>query len=397
MVEGDGIIAAVVSQANMVTNSKNLVVDSVATRHICANRDAFTSYTSVGDDKKVVYLSDSHIAQVLRKEKVILKLTSGKTLTLNDVLHVPKIIANLVSIALLGKVGVKVSFESDRIVMTKNNIFVGKGFCKQGLFVLNISEVINGNAYSSAYLVDSYDIWHARLGHVSNGNIKKMQTLGLINNIDYSDFSKYQICATSKLTRKTCGSMTRKTKLLEFIHSNLRDLKQAMARGGNKFYVTLIDDYFRFTRVYFLRNKDETFNMFLSYKAEVENQIDRKIKMIRSNRGGEYIPLNDYCENERIIHEVTPLYSPESNGATERKNKTLKEIMNSLLVSASTPNNLWGEAILSVCHLQNRIPYKKIGKTPYELWKGHAHNLKNLKVWGCLAKVMLLDPKKRKI
>ena len=71
--------------------------------------------------------------------------------------------------------------------------------------------------------------------------------------------------------------------------------------------------------------------------------------------------------------------------------------MNSLLVSTSAPDNLWGEAILSTCHLQNRIPYKKIGKTPYELWKGHAPNLKYLKVWGCLAKFMLPDPKMRKI
>ena len=307
MVEGDDIIVVVVSQANMVTNSKNWVVDSGATRHICAKRDAFTSYTPVGDDEKVVYLGDSHTAQVLGKGKVVLKLTLGKTLALNDVLHVPNIRTNLVSVALLGKVGVKVSFESDRIVLTKNNIFVGKGSCNHGLFVLGISEVINGNASSSAYLVDSYDIWHAILGHVSSGYIKKMQTLGLINNINYSGLNKCQICATSKLTRKTCGSMTRETKLLELIHSNIGDLKQTMTRGGKKFYETFIDDNSRFTRVYLLRNKDEAFYMFLSYKAKVENQLDKKIKRIKSDRGGAYIPLNDYCEKEGINHEVTPL------------------------------------------------------------------------------------------
>ena len=113
----------------MVTNSKNWVVNSSATRHICANRHAFTSYTLVGDDEKVVYLGDSHIAQVLGKGKVMPKLTSGKTLSLNNVLHVPNIRANLVYVALLGKVGVKVLFEYDRIIMTKNNVFVGKGFC----------------------------------------------------------------------------------------------------------------------------------------------------------------------------------------------------------------------------------------------------------------------------
>ena len=301
----------------------------------------------------------------------MLKLTSGKTLALNNVLHVPNIRENLFSVALLRKVGVKVSFESNKIIMTKDNIFVGKGFCNQGLFVLSIYEVMNENASSSAYLVDLYDIWHARLGHVSSGYIKKMQTLSLINNIDYSGLSKCQICVTSKLTKKICSAVTRETKLLELIHFDLGDLKQTVNRGGKKFYVTFIDDYSRFARIYLLRSKDEAFNMFLSYKDEVENQLDRKIKRIRSDRGGECIPLNDYCEKEGIIHEVTPPYSPESNGVAERKNRTLKEMMNSLLVSASGPNNLWGEAILSACHLQNRIPYKKTGKTPYELWKGH--------------------------
>ena len=127
MVEGDDIIAAVVSQANMVTNSKNRVVGSSATRQIYANKDVFTFYTPIGDDEKVVYLGDSHIAQVLGKDKVVFKLTSGKTMALNDVLDVHNSRANLVFVALLGKVGIKLPFEFDKIVMTKNNVLVGKG------------------------------------------------------------------------------------------------------------------------------------------------------------------------------------------------------------------------------------------------------------------------------
>jgi len=120
--------------------------------------------------------------------------------------------------------------------------------------------------------------------------------------------------------------------------------------------------------------------MFLLYKAEVENQLDRKIKRVRSDRGGEYVLFNDFYEKEGIIHKVTPPYSPESNGVVERKNRTLKEMMNAMLVSSSAPDNLWGEALLSACHIQNRIPYKQMGKTPYELWKGYKPNLDYLKV-----------------
>ena len=150
-------------------------------------------------------------------------------------MHVPDIIANSVYVALLGKVRVKVSFESDRILMTKNNVFMGKRFCNQELFILSITTIMNGNASSSTYLVVSYDVWHARLGHVSNGYTKKMQSLGRINNIDYSCLSKCQLCATSKLNKKTCELVSRETKILELIHYDLGDLKQSMTRRGKKF------------------------------------------------------------------------------------------------------------------------------------------------------------------
>jgi len=83
----------------------------------------------VGDGEEQVYLGDSRTNPVLGKGKVLLKLTYGKTLDLSDVLHVQLIRVNLISVALLSKIGVKVSFEPDKIVMTKNNVFMGKGYC----------------------------------------------------------------------------------------------------------------------------------------------------------------------------------------------------------------------------------------------------------------------------
>ena len=97
-----------------------------------------------------------------------------------------------------------------------------------------------------------------------------------------------------------------------------------MTRGGKRFYITFIDDYSRYTRVYHLRNKDEATDAFIKYKNEVENQLSKKIKRLRSDRGGEYEsnPFNTFCEEHGIIHESTPLYSPKFNGVVERKNIT---------------------------------------------------------------------------
>ena len=110
----------------MVTNMKDWVVDFGATRHIYGNRSAFTSYTTVKEGEKQVFLGDSRSTPVIGKGKVLFKLTSRKVFALSDVLHVPNIRWNLVSVSLLGKARMRILFDSDKIVLTKDDIFVGK-------------------------------------------------------------------------------------------------------------------------------------------------------------------------------------------------------------------------------------------------------------------------------
>ena len=91
-----------------------------------------------------------------------------------------------------------------------------------------------------------------------------------------------------------------------------------------------------------MRNKEEARDVFIKYKNEVENQLSKKIKSLRTDRGGEYEsnPFNSFCEDHGIIHATTTLYSPKSNGVAKRKNKTLKEMMNAMLVSSGALLNL---------------------------------------------------------
>ncbi|MCF7184070.1 hypothetical protein L3H42_11275, partial [Corynebacterium sp. MC-13] len=107
-----------------------------------------------------------------------------------------------------------------------------------------------------------------------------------------------------------------------------------------------------------LNSKDEAIEAFKQYKNEVENQLNKKIKMIRSDRGGEYeSPFAEICLEYGIIHQTTAPYTPQSNGIAERKNRTLKEMMNALLISSGLPQSLWGEAILTANQILNRVPH----------------------------------------
>ena len=120
--------------------------------------------------------------------------------------------------------------------------------------------------------------------------------------------------------------------------------------------------------------------------------------MLRSDRGGEYhAPFGEFRAQHRIIRKVTTPYSLQSNGVAERKNRTLKEMMNAMLISSGLPQNMWGEAILTSNYLLNKVPRKKDEKTPYEFWKCRARSYQYLRVWGCLAKVAIPTPKKVKI
>ena len=151
-----------------------------------------------------MFMGDSRSSPVIGKGKVPLELTSGKLLAHSDVLHVSDIRWNLISVSLLGKVGVRIMFDSNKRVFTKNDAFVGKGYGNQGLFILNASKILNNKASSSStYIVDSCDVWHGRLGDVNISYIKKMVELSLIPQLSLENHGKCEVCVESKTTRKS--------------------------------------------------------------------------------------------------------------------------------------------------------------------------------------------------
>ena len=284
----------------------------------------FTEFEEAAEVDQV-YMGNSSVSQVLGKGKVSLKLTSGKSLLLQNVLYVPSLRRNLISSGLLEIAGIKQVIEAGKIVLTKNGEFVGKGYRSGCLYVLQ-TLIDNENASTSAYIVESLDLWHARIGHLNTKSLNRLHAMGFIPNLDDKSHKKCEVCVEAKYTRRPFNSVKERTSdLLDLVHSDLADFRNTESRGGKRYYITFVDDFSRYTKLYLLRSKDEAEQMFYIYKAEVENQLNRKIKRLRSDRGGEYVTnsLKEFCEKNGIIHEFTAPYSPQQNGIAGRKNRRL--------------------------------------------------------------------------
>ena len=275
----------------------------------------FSSYQTI-DNGEQLFMGNYSSSKVEGQGKVVLKMTSGKELTLNDVLHVPEIRKNLVSGSLLSKKGFKLVFVSDNFILTKNGMYVGKGYMSNRLFKMNVMTVvphfknINNKNTSFAYMLESSNVWHGRLGHVNYNTLHILINMECLPKFQIDPNHKCEICVESKFTRTSFQSIERSSEPLELIHSDICDLKFIQMRGGKKYFLTLIDNCTRYCYVYLLRSKDEALEMFQHFKNEVENQLDRKIKVIRSDRGGEYeVPFGDFCSQHGIIHQTTAPYS----------------------------------------------------------------------------------------
>jgi transposase InsO family protein len=200
----------------------------------------------------------------------------------------------------------------------------------------------------------------------------RLASLSLIPKFTSVKNSKCHVCVESKQTRKPDkAAEARNLTPLELVHSDLSEMNSVLTKGGKRYFMTLIDDSTRFCYIYLLKSKDEALHYFKIYKAEVENQLERKIKHLRSDRGGEYFSntFDSFCEEHSIVHERTPPYSPQSNGIAERKNRTLTDLVNDMLETVGLSKESWGGTILTACHVLNRVLIKNNEVTPFEKWR----------------------------
>ena len=139
-----------------------------------------------------------------------------------------------------------------------------------------------------------------------------------------------------------------------------------------------------------MRRKSEAFEKFKEFRAEAEKQLSKTIKTFRSDRGGEYLDteFTDYLIENGIVSQLSAPGDPQQNGVAERRNRTLLDMMRSMISYSSLPVNFWGYAISTAINILNVVPSKSISKTPLELWNGRKLSLRHYRIWRCPAHVL---------
>ncbi|KAL0395400.1 UNVERIFIED_CONTAM: hypothetical protein Slati_4506200 [Sesamum latifolium] len=167
------------------------------------------------------------------------------------------------------------------------------------------------------YKVDDHEnaqIWHARLGHIYKDRIKKLVDSKNIEIDDLDHLSTCESCLKGKMTKKPfVGQSAIANGLLDFVHTDVCGPLSTPARGGFSYFITFTVDHSRYGYIYLMRYKSEAFATFKEYRLEVENQTSRKIKALRSNRGGEYLSgeFIDYLKENAILPQWTPPGTPQ--------------------------------------------------------------------------------------
>ena len=381
------------------------IVDSGATCHMCNSRSMFVEYRGLEKFEKVT-LGDGHSLDAVGRGTVglVVKLPGEKTkrLKLLNTLFVPGLSYNLLSVSKASEAGMATEFSESGCQIVNGDGKVRASATRHGsLYFLECEHTEQANAAA----VPKEDVWHRRYGHLGAQGLRQLAVEGMVDGFNYDgskEVSFCEPCTEGKHHRSpfpTDGGK-RADEPLELVHSDVCGKINAKSFGGAEYFLTFIDDKTRYTWVYLLKNKSEVFNRFLKWKAMVENAVGKKLKVLRSDNGGEYTgkQFQEYLKSEGVRHELTVPKTPQQNGVAERLNRTLVEMVRTMLVESKLNQRFWGEAMSTAAYLRNRCPTKAVeGMTPFEALYGTKPNVKHLRAFGCVCYPLIMKDERKKL
>lgn len=393
-------------------NNEVWIIDSGATSHMCCDKKSFAALYQIKDPIEVM-VGDGRALTAVGKGDVVLDVvlpnSESKSCTLHDVLYVPELSYNLVSVAKVSQKGKIVKFTKNACYVLNKHNMIAKAAKVGSLYQLNCRPR-QESAHIAMKSELKEDVWHRRYGHLGVGSLQRLAREQLTDGFDFDVSHELAFCETcpqGKQHRTKFPTSSRRADApLGLVHSDVCGKMNEKSLGGAEYFLSFVDDKTRYTWVYTLRSKDEVYEKFREWKAMTELSTGAKLKCIRTDNGGEYTSneFKTYLKTEGVCHELTIPKNPEQNGVAERINRTLIETARSMLIESRLPQSFWAEAVATATYLRNRSPTKAVaGMTPYEAWTGQKPHVGGLRVFGCQAFVHVpkderkkLDPKSKK-
>jgi hypothetical protein len=331
------------------------------------------------------------------------KTNSGE-IKLTNVKYVPSMRKNLVSVGSIT--------DNDRLVVFsdkhcwvldtldhKRVIAFGHRDPSNGLYLF-------GQSFDANILEhkDKAQLWHKRYGHLSYFGLehlsKASRVMGLPKIDPHHESCESCLAGRQHRERFPCRSETRAVKPGEKFHSDLIGPLQQASVAGSRYILVFTDDHSRKSWTFFLRSKDETFSKFRLFKERTEAETGSRMQILRTDRGGEYMSteFKNYCHEHGIKQELTQASTPQQNGISERRNRTIIERARSLCHECNLPTFLWTEAVATANYLVNRSPTRANGgMTPEEKYSGTKPKVNHLRIFGSLAYLHVPKENRKKL
>ena len=374
------------------------IIDSGATCHVCHDYSLFSELQNLEKPFDIA-LGDGHTLKAIGRGTVVLMLESGslrRKCKLNDVLYVSELTYNLLSVSKAVDKGISFTFsENECIIKDSQQKLITTATKVGSLYRVTSTKLkicvncaTNKGDYSS-----KVDLWHRRYGHLGVKSLQQLSRHKMVEEFDYNASNNISFCESclkgkQQRSQSPLHSERKRSKPLELIHSDVCGKISLKSLGGAEYFVTFIDDKTKYVWAYSIKKKSDIFQKFCEWKAEVEKSFGRSVKVLRTDNGGEFTSdeFKNYLKKEGVVHQLTIPKCPEQNGVAERFNRTLVEMVRSMLADSELPKSFWAEALATAIYLQNRSPTKPVeGKTPYEAIYGEKPNVGHLKVFGCSA------------
>ena len=388
--------------------SDDWVIDSGASQHLSAQRDRFLDYQPISPLK--IEIGDGSEIEAIGKGNITLE-TDKTSITLHDVLYVPNIGTNLLSVAKAVDHGHNLVFSPTgcQIQGTRTRARID-GVREGNIYLLRAKKFALATLSNQDTAVSS-EVWHRRLGHRDFGTAAQgiIQKAVVGMNVQQGDRMAIrevvdrvcETCAGGRQHRETMtGTREKAQNLLECIHSDVCGPMQTMAISGERYFATFVDEASGRIAVTLLTNKHQVLENFAIYRRRAEKDTGKNIKKLRTDGGGEYVnkKFTAYLEEAGIAKITTPAYTPAQNGLAERTNRTLMEGARCMLIDSGLGNEFWGLAVLAMAHILNRMPSRMhAGRSPIEIWTGSKPTIGYLRVFGCSAHVLIPAETRRKL